>query len=268
MPEGSTNDPDLGVTSQLSGASLGMRAALGWWVVAELMRRHPGRLHLQEESGHHGQCLSVGNLRTQSPGGWDSAYLFMPLGNNFVIHAHGPGGDLWMGGADALLAGNRRADVIFPIERVMGLSAPAVTPQTTQESIGQRVIAAFLQRNALERGNWWVSNGAPIDDESGTCVQEQLFRTLPTAAADAEVRSKESSNSAERRYWFLMPVLKENEVQLGFGISGELGPPALALDLVAGVLFTEHGRLPLLPEFNRMQRRLDLLVSTVMPSAL
>ena len=82
------------------------------------------------------------------------------------------------------------------------------------------MIAAFLQRTALERDLWVMSSGA-YQDEEESATNEPLLRQQPEVTADLHNHDPATHpfGLVASRYWFLSPVH-----------DGKPGPPIRAID--------------------------------------
>ena len=235
-----------------------LRQSLAWWVGAELVRRHPETLRLIEVHPHHyGPALTLWEERRDAPPGGGLAFL--TLGAHFHITPFGgsPNGDLSFNWLEVLLAPNRRHDIVERLETHLGMAPPPSTPSTVATSIGPRMIAAFLQRTALERDLWVMSSGA-YQDEDDSATNEALLRQQPEVAADLDNHdpARHPFGLVASRYWFLSPLH-----------NGEAGPPIRAIDTTAGIAWVDGVKVSLMDEFRAGGRSLDHLVSSVMPAA-
>ncbi|WP_371811096.1 hypothetical protein [Tessaracoccus sp. MC1865] len=224
------------------------------------MRRHPDSLRLIEVFPHqYGPALTVWKTPEGRIGSHGHPLALLTLGAEMHITPLGEAaleGRLnWL---DVLLAPDRRFDVVERLEVQLHLSPPASTPTTRAMSIGPRVIAAFLQRTALERDRWVLTNGAFLDDE-GSGAHGELFDSMPEAAKD-RTRHQPKGHPLElvaSRYWFLCPIQ-----------GGEAGAPVRALDTTEGIIWIGDRRISMMSEFERLGRSLDRLVNEVMPPAM
>lgn len=255
MPQRRQQEPGH-VNEQLSSATAALRQALAWWIAAEMVRRHPKALVVRGSDGHHGPALLI--CRKPEPSSNGGGQVFIPLGRNFGVVASGSGESVWIGGADALLAGDRRTEVVGRLKEAIALPSRPATPPTVNESIGPRLIAAFLQRTALERERWWMTSGAGEDQDYGIWDMGQgLFEAMPQLAQDvANHERPDHSEPPEARYWFLRPIIR-----------GRHGQPVVAIDTTAGVAWSTSERMPLMTEYHKLDRSLDRLVSRVLPPA-
>jgi len=239
--------------------SFALRQALAWWVGAELVRRHPATIRLIEVFPHqYGSALTVWDTsQGEDPSG--RALAFLTVGESFhitpLVEPALEGRLNWM---DVLLAPNRRFDVVERLEGQLRLTPPAATPSTTAASIGPRVIAAFLQRTALERNRWVVTNGA-FEEDDGTGTRHVLFDLMPEVAADRDRHQpgRHPLDLVETRYWFLGPIKDD-----------EAGLPVRAVDTTDGRIWLDGRCVSLMDEFQRHGRNLDRVVSAVMPPAM
>lgn len=252
-------EPSHSTGERLFVPTFAMRQALGWWVVAEMIRRHPEQLRVVEAHPHqYGMALT---LMRQEPGheGWQFA-AFLTLGENFHIT---PSGD-WSNGRfnwlDVLLAPNRRSYVVEQLKANLGLPAVRGTPPTASGSVGPRAIASYLARSALGPELWVVQGGAYADDDDSGWRPE-YFRCFP-GIADApgfSQPSKDVYQMACSRYWFLTPVVVPNE---------ETGDPVVAIDVVSGRYGNAHENgTSLMDLYHRMGRKIDAVASHVFPPA-
>ncbi|MHA6510731.1 TY-Chap2 family putative peptide chaperone [Tessaracoccus sp. Y1736] len=236
-----------------------LRQALAWWVGAELVRRHPDSIRLIEVFPHqYGPALTVWEKSddAHAPG---RGLAFLTLGESFHVQPLlEPALDGRLNWLDVLLAPNRRHDVVERLEAQLQLTPPTSTPSATDSSIGPRVIAAFLQRTALDQDRWVMTNGA-YEDDDGAGVSDRLFESMPEVALDATRHLPELHplGLSQSRYWFLCPIK-----------NGEAGPPVRAVDTTAGVVWLEGERVSMMDEFRACDRSLDRLVSSLMPPAL
>ena len=247
-------DDDLHRFGEQIPVPLPLIHACAWWVVAELIRRHPHRLAVIETHPGGGMydCLTVIGLEHGDPD------LTMTLGPMGRLHTHGEFEE-WPNWADVLLAPDRRA-LLLRLEASLGLTGPARTPATTAASIGPRLIANFFWRAATSRRRWLALNG--VDDTAGYGggPRDHLFDRIP-GLADARRRAQPSRrlHDSAYRYWFvgrtLPPEALDRTVDTAFVVdtwSGDLWRP-------------DDTHVSLLDAYGQMDRSLDRLVDEVCP---
>lgn len=238
--------------------------ALAWWIAAELVRRHPGRLQIIEThpmDGHY-DCISVFDQGVEGAGD-PGIVLHMNVDpGTHITHRSWFSDESedetrfnWL---EVLLCGDRRRYVVKQLERVEGLPSPSRTPSTRPESIGPLVIAAFLQRSLLGPAKWQALNGVE-DPAYGDNIRSELFSAIPGAriASDCGIDGVDHLQP-EYRFWFLA---EENR-------DGSTDAPTVAIDTWAGLLWRADGpEVDLMSVYSDESRSLDRVVSATCPPA-
>lgn len=239
-----------------------LRQALAWQVAVELIRRHPDTLRLSMAFIHqYGPALVTKQL--QASGTWRPVHL-MTWGKGAHITLDGvtsPDGGVQEGRfnwLDVLLAPNRRDYVVAGLERQAGLTPPRSTPATTKQSIGIRLVSAFLAKTALAPTMRWVAVNGLIEDDDGDSPAGDLFAAIPAVYDDWIAPRASPDEWSTSRYWFILPNDEES--------AGYDRPPVAALDFISGALWTAEGKThDLMADYAASGRRLDPLVSRLLP---
>jgi hypothetical protein len=232
-----------------------LRQALAWWVGAELVRRHPNSLHLIKTYPGGGQydCLTVVQRTDTAHQPYRiRAYLNMiEMGH---ITLSGPQdvevdyGEERFNWLEVLLARDRRKYVVKQLERALDFSAPGVTPPTTAQSIGVRLISRFLASTILDERRWTAQHG--LDDWYQT--PSEMFSLIP--GLDPPRGSPDGWHSANA-FWFLCPNEYPTEA-------------IAAIDAWRGLLWDRNGRrVDLMTRYKSLDRVLDRLVVDVLSTA-
>lgn len=243
-----------------------VRQGLAWMVAAEVVRRHPGVCRVIETHPHNSDNVTVqirpGPDEFAPPREWKT---LVHLNKDHVGHLTPgswvadppPGPEQRMNWLDVLLADDLRSEVVEPIERGEGLPSPGHTPETTAQSIGVRLLAAFAQRAMFARRPWVLINGMASDDH-GWSQRDNLFEQLPWAERQLDwCHITEPDENPAWRFWFLAE---------GANAHGATTDRVhLAVDTVAGVAFAAHSGVELLPEYRRLGSSIDRLASLMCP---
>jgi hypothetical protein len=233
--------------------------AIAWWVAAELVRRHPGRLRLVHTHPHQYDCISVYHDARPDNAGESDWHHLMWLNQLGHITLDNNGRDTdgrrytW---PEVLACESPRDYVVAQLERACGLRVPQQTPPTSTATIGPRIISAFLVRTIFSARSWTMVGGVSVN-EHDTSVNEHLFAEIPEAnRARMRDTAGEVQRKPETRYWFLTtrgPKPNDNRV-------------FLAIDCADGLLYPKDGPVSdLMDEYGRHRRVLDALVNAFFP---
>lgn len=242
-----------------------VRQGLAWMIAAELVRRHPGHCRVVEGHPHGYDCVTV-IARSHTEHSYFSGW-------RMVIYLNkGQGGHLttntWLGSGaaetderlnwvDVLMAQDLREDVVVPIEIAENLPRPAQTPETTDSSIGPRLLGALARRTMFTPRPWQLVSGM-VDDDYRAEPREGLFAQFPWLSSHREkCRAEEPGFEPEWRFWFLIDEA---------GPVGVTDQKAyLAIDSFRGIAFTADKVIELLPEYRRLNGSIELLANAVCP---
>ncbi len=224
--------------------------ATAWWIAAELVRRHPLELTVIETHPGGGQsdCLAVYKIVG------DDAHSLVHMNHETgACHLHGPRD---LGWPEAIMARDRRRDLVELYESAADLLAPSSTPAARPTSIGIRAISAFMERVALAVRVRWIMENGVLDSagyEGG--VRREHFQALPMAQRQLEELRGDPGPLGlfEYRFWFLLPSQGEK--------------PVLAIDQHSGLAWDQDREYDLLQTYKDVGRSMDRLVSTVFPPA-
>jgi hypothetical protein len=221
-----------------------MWQALAWWIAAEFVRRHPEAEPRIMEHHWYGVMLDVG------VGGVE---LSLASHGHLTPHVDSCDMDQRLNWLDVLLAENRRAQVIEPLERVLGLPSPKRTPPTTRTSVGPRLLAAFFAKTALRPLAWQACCGYICSHWDDECWPvERLFAAMPAVDTDRRKRRNEAD------YWF---ICRSRDLL-------EPGEPVAAVDIVTGRAWSRSGTVvDLMERYEQVGRSVDALASAVLPPA-
>lgn len=224
--------------------------ATAWWIAAELVKRHPEEITVIESHPGGGQsdCLSVYHTA-----GERLKSVVLMNQHCGACHLHGPGQLNW---SQAIMASDRRRDVIEMYESAAGLKSPTSTPEAHRSSVAIRAIAAFMERVALAvHAPWTMENGYLDTAGYDGGVREEHFQALP--AVNAYLRELPGDRGVlgffEYRFWFLR-ASKESK-------------PVLAIDQREGLAWDQHREYDLFELYTDVGRSMDRLVSAVFPPA-
>ena len=237
-------EPVHGLGEPLMLPSLAMRQALAWWLATELVRRHPREAPSIDEEHRYGVMLDVSVAGRR---------ISLATDGHITPHVEPLDMDSRLNWLDVLLAEDRRTYVVEQVERVLGLESPRRTPQTTNVSVGPRLLAGFLSKTALQPLQWQACCGYRYFHDDGSSPFEQMFEAMPAVDAD-----RRAGRHAEGDYWFLCRTRD----------MWEPGEPVAAVDVVSGRAWSgEVGPINLMTKYEQLGRSLDALVSAVLPPA-
>lgn len=157
-------DPELHAVGETTELPEALQRALAWWVVAELIRRHPDKLEMHEEHPGGGQydCLTIYDRAAYAAHGSAELPLVYVNVTGHITHSdwfreqhEDEGDDGRFNWYEVLCAEDRRSYVIEQLEAVSGLPSPKSTPPTTSRSIGIRLLARFAELTAFTRQSSW-----------------------------------------------------------------------------------------------------------------
>lgn len=236
-----------------------MTTTLAWWVAAELVRRHPGELHVIETHPGGGQYDCVSIYRSSGRSGAEVVVHMNVTGTLTHGTWFRDGGERfnWL---EVLLSANRRSYIVEQIERVEGLTSPPKTPSTDTSTVGPMLVAAFLERSVLGPARWCAVNGV-ADSSEGVHVRTECFEQFPDAERWCASVEGDFGGRREYRFWFVG--------EAGHAGAFSLERPAFAVDTWTGHLWRRDpgDRVDLLGEHMASARSLDALVSSVCPPA-
>jgi hypothetical protein len=247
--------------------------ALGWWIAAELVRRHPGDLIPYLTGGDfQNDCLAVSRFEPVTPDGPQRLIVMMnrqPSGHLTHVSWFGdPANQERFNWLEVLLTTDRLTYVVEQLEREAGLPSPSQTPATTEASVGVRAISAFLNRTMLQRKSWVATCGVWEGGQGDAGFNDDLFDAVPGMnAVNPRLTQREFEIPREScRFWFLRPTIRSNAPP---EFQPEAGPPTIGLDVLSGQCWVGDNPEPvdLMKRYNTLGRSIDALVSAVFPPA-
>ena len=189
--------------------------AVSWRLVAEVMRRHPGRLRLMEAHSGGGQYDQLCLYPRPTPG--DASFL-VSLNRVGSAYFGGLSGEPWTSIWTDVLAAEDPKDVVDEMERLARLTSSAHVPPSTPDVLTVRAIAALLAPKAFERGRWECRNGCLDSSGGDSGVRERLFAAFPLCRERRyQTRPDDLFGEPAYRFWF---VLRDDEPVLAFEDNG------------------------------------------------
>jgi|SRR5450759_1422862 hypothetical protein len=173
-------------TSELKWA---WREALSWWLVGELVRRHP-ELEVWNDVPNDGFQDLLGLSEVQQG---QTSHRAM-VNRNGAVNFAWSGTESIQNWAMRLLADEDGHRLVKEIENGANLVAPEKTPKATAKTLGVRLIARMLLAEAMSKNPWKVTYTGQMEfcEAVGYLEQQRMFPSIsgpetPLVAGEAAV---------------------------------------------------------------------------------
>lgn len=219
-------------------------SAEAWWIVSELIRRHPGYIPLETHPGDGMyDCLELHAVGDDEP-----TRLRLNLRAPGHVHVFNPPavqGDHPMFSWQEILGAPNPHEHVRAIERALGIGSPSA-PASTGPALAVRFVGTALTMAVNDRVEWRARN-AQFDENGGW--DDDALRTLAEAvpAAEADLRAASSAGADEPliHFWKLLR-----------------GRDIVAVVSLQGLTYVSGDRRDLLAEYKEGGRRMSAMVAS------
>lgn len=230
------------------------RLANYWWVVSEVIRRHP-ELELEETHPMDGlyDCLTIHGASNGEP-------VHIDLNRNGSVHVHP--GHIGFVRADEFFTEADPHAIVKRIERAAGLTSVPLAPPSAGRTLVYRVLARALAQLVTDRSYWDVRALTTAPHGHSVFIPVQVASALDAsplpdvfpAPADFEafvVGARLHDGPRPGRFW---AILRNGDV-------------VAVLD-TRGIVHTSGSRIELEPLYERVGRSLTQTVAVALASLL